>query len=145
MREPGLGEGVGAQSWSCMKSCMLSTVSANCSPSLNLHMCDYRWRAWTRAHGRWTCRPCAGAMSVWPSKRMGENSVFVKQTWPRVNVWLGHQPLEVEMTSIQDQNIHVWYISELIHLFHFCSTKSSLMSTSSWAIRLRAGGLPKEV
>lgn len=34
------------------------------------------------------------------------------------------------MTSIQDQNTPVWYISETIHLFHFCPTKFSLMSTS---------------
>lgn len=38
--------------------------------------------------------------------------------WPRVDVWLGHKPLEVEMTSIQDKITHVWYISEPTHLPH---------------------------
>lgn len=58
------------------------------------------------------------------------------------SVWLGHQPLEVEMASEQDPNTHVWHISELIQLFHFYPTELSLMSTSSQALKLL--GSPEE-
>lgn len=61
-------------------------------------------------------------LGVWLSWPMGENSVPVKGTLSRESD-LAPSPWKLKWLRNKIQGDHVWHISGLMQLFHFCLTK----------------------